>query len=282
MTNLLQNLGRALAPRAPRRARRARPTFVFQALGNQTLAFSSRALRDGQPLAANDWKISRKLFQASELFTPLFPSLGKNTGFRFQGLENCWRLTGVFLLLFACGCVSVRTPEQHSAERYKAIMQKWREEINNEVVTFHFQNEELKKELQKQFSQTTMDKIWHLMPQHYRDFGEINGRYAELLTAERPASSFQFPFTKTREMFTISRDMGIECARLWNKSDYLQSEAIEQKTDKLIRECVLELKKWFVAHKVKELCNCFECEGLRLKFKIQSGPEVNSSPKLEK
>ena len=34
MTQLLQSLGRALAPRAPRRARRARPTFIFQGLEN--------------------------------------------------------------------------------------------------------------------------------------------------------------------------------------------------------------------------------------------------------
>jgi hypothetical protein len=251
-------------------AARSAASTLFQPLENPTLAFSK------------DWKISRKNFQASELFAPLFPSLGKTTASRFQGLETGLRVVGFLFLLFTCGCVSIRTPEQQSAERYKAIMQKWRGEINNEAVTFHFKNGELTKELQKQFSQTTMDKMWQLMPQHYRDFGEINGRYAELLTAERPASSFQFPFAKTCEMFNISRDMGIECARMWERSDYLQAEAIEQKTDKLIRECVRELKKWFVAHNVKELCNCFECEGLRLKFKIQSGPEVNSPPKLEK
>lgn len=43
-----------------------RPPPVFQGLENQTTAFS------------NDWKVSRLTF----------PRLGKNTGSRFQGLEN--------------------------------------------------------------------------------------------------------------------------------------------------------------------------------------------------
>ena len=68
MNQFLQSSGRVLAPRAPRRARRVRPTtdFYFQGLENQTTAFSK------------PWEISRSIF----------PSLGKNTSLLFQGLEN--------------------------------------------------------------------------------------------------------------------------------------------------------------------------------------------------
>jgi len=219
------------------------------------------------------------IFQSLETFSATFSKPWNNTGFRFQGLGNYLHATVVFLVLATCGCVSNRIPEQQGVDRYKAIMWTWHEEINGKLTPFIAQFK-LLPEQYRQMNQDEKAKFQALFSQHYRAWSTINGKYADLLAAEKPTLSFQFPYSKTHQFLTINRDMGSECARLWVSNELAQVGNIERQKGQLSHDCAMELEQWFKAHNATELWKLFEFEVLN--DDMRRYQKTHSDPKLGK
>ena len=215
------------------------PPPVFQTLENQTTTFSKH-----WTCPANGGEISRKLFHASENFTPIFPSLGKNTASRFQGLRNCQWVAIALLASLAYGCGSSQLHEQQCADRFNALMENWYDELLAHANSFDQQHKLTMEEFLKTRSIEVKEKRRALLIEDIRTAGNIHIKYANLLACEHPTVTLLVPYEKTQKMFRLLGEGCLKCAQLQEAGNSKAATEILEAKTRESQKCAIDLAQW--------------------------------------
>ncbi|TAN36944.1 MAG: hypothetical protein EPN23_07485 [Verrucomicrobia bacterium] len=216
------------------------PLPVFQPLENQTTTFSSQTLRDGQPLAANDWKIPQTIFQS---------------------LENCLRVVVVFLALSICGCAPSQKQEQQCAAKYNALMKNWFSEYYGNMTNYDALKQPIFESALKTKNPNDIQKWRSLVIGEMRETAIICGKYADLLSKETPPDFLQLPFSESQKMLAAMRDGHSEAARLWEAGNRELGQKVLDEKMKIVGTYEKTLVQWMKIHdpagyqKYKSICD---------------------------
>ena len=162
----------------------------------------------------------------------------------FRGLESYLRMAVVLLALFTYGCGTRQSREQQCADRYKTLMENWRNELVAHANKFNALDKPFIEDMHKTRSPEAAKKLHQLFIEDMRGMGGICTKYTELLAAEKPTEKFLTPYAKTKKMFTAMSDGCLEYARLLEVGNSkLASETFDAKM-KEAQKYILELSQW--------------------------------------